>query len=131
MLHPIPVGKYFIIHSYLEHELTQMKLAEEEDVAKIEKYYLVSLGRTGAAQAKISAKFGQNGLCVSAAIFKMASWIYLFFEILNHTNILITDFDVRISLLILSKMMFHEYLQPIICHQLIKNQEAKIQKLGG
>ena len=52
--------------------------------------------RAGGTQAEKSAKIGLNGLCVSTAIFKMASWIFLFFAILNHINIPITDFEVRI-----------------------------------
>ena len=52
--------------------------------------------RAGGTQAEKSAKFGQNGLCALSAISKMASWIFLFFAILNHINIPITDFEVRI-----------------------------------
>ena len=52
--------------------------------------------RAGGTQAETSAKFGQNRLCVSAAISKMAQWIFLFFAILNHINISITNFEVRI-----------------------------------
>ena len=52
--------------------------------------------RAGGTQAEKSSKFGQNRLCVLAAISKMASLIFLFFAILNHINIPITNFEVRI-----------------------------------
>ena len=41
-------------------------------------------------------QFRLNWLWVLTAISKMAPWIFLFFAILNHINIPITDFEVRI-----------------------------------
>ena len=52
--------------------------------------------RAGGTQAEKSAKSGQNGLCALPGIFKMAQGIFLFFAILNHLNIPITNCEVGI-----------------------------------
>ena len=60
------------------------------------KKFTEPFGRAGGTQAEKSTKFGLNGLYVSAAISKMAQWIFLFFSILNHIKIPTTNFEVRI-----------------------------------
>ena len=47
-------------------------------------------------RAEKSAKSGQNGLCALPSIFKMAQGFFLFFTILNHLNIPITNCEVGI-----------------------------------
>ena len=79
----------FRLHNLLWECLSDSKLQKTKKIPG-------PFWRAGGTQAEKSAKSGQNGLCALPGIFKMAQGIFLFFAILNHINIPITNCEVGI-----------------------------------